>query len=153
MTDTAQTFDPIENAKAMFLDSLESIRIMIASPHSPVSSAVVVSAAPEEINAVTTDDGGVVVTNDYRFSLGDAFVLITAVEINALMQGGGDFRTLLMARLETIGAYTSLTDAQLIRALLARLGGEITLTAADMQAGRRGDALQFDGLTIKLIPA
>ena len=93
------------------------------------------------------------VTNDYRFSLGAASVLITAVEINALMQGGGDFRTLLMSRLETIGAYTSLTDAQLIRALLARLGGEVTLNDNDMRTGRRGDALQFDGLTIKLIPA
>lgn len=148
-TNTVPTDDIVEEAKAAHALMMGGIEAMLTMDG--FAKGLTVESVPAEINVVMDATGGVVVTNDFLFRLGDRSVTITSVEVTALMDGGGHFPTLLLNRLETIDGYVALTDAQIIRALLARLGGEVTLTRDEVAASRAPSSIQSDGLTLKLL--
>lgn len=151
MTDTniVPTPDIVEEAKADFNIMLDGIRHLMTQ--GGFAKGLTIEPVPAEINVAMDAQGGAVITNDFLFSLGDRSVTITAVEVSALMDGGGEFVTLLLSRLEKIDGYLAMNDAQIIRALLARLGGEVTLTRDEVVASRAASSVQFDGLTLKLL--
>lgn len=148
-TNTVPSADIVEEAKAAHDLMMAGIAALLNADG--FAKGLTVESSPAETNVVMDAKGDVVVTNDFLFRLGDRSVAITSVEVAALMDGGGQFVTLLLSRLERIDAYVALTDAQLIRALLARLGGEVTLTRDEVAASRAPSSLQFDGLTVKLL--
>lgn len=148
-TNTVPSADIVEEAKAAHALMMGGIQRLLNQ--NGFAKGLTVESSPAETNVIMDATGGVVVTNDFLFRLGDRSVTITSVEVAALMDGGGQFATLLLSRLERIDAYIALTDAQIIRALLARLGGEVTLTRDEVVASREPSSIQSDGLTLKLL--
>lgn len=151
-TNTVPTADPAEAAINAFVATLAAIRARLASPLSPVDRRVTVTCRPEEVQVAMTPSG-VGVTNDIVFTLGDNSASISHADITAVMNSGGSFFTLMMAKVAEIGGYTAMTDAMIIRALLHRLGGEVTLDEADLTAARAATIIVQDGVTFRVTEA
>lgn len=148
-TNTAPTTDPAEEAINLFVSTLAAIRARLASPLSPVDRRVTVTCHPEEVKPVLTPSG-VEIVNDIVFTLGDRSASISPADIATCEASGGNFFALMMAKVTEIGGYTALTDAMIIRALLHRLGGEVTLDEADLTAARAATIIVQDGVTFRV---
>ena len=145
--------DTVERVKAQWASMLSAIQGHIQNPLSPFDSRIVVTCRPEEVQTSMDAAGDITVTNDIVFTLDGAEQSISADTISDVMDGGGSFNELMASRLAQLGGYVALTDAVLIRVLLARLGGEVVMTPDDVAKARAPSSIQIDGLKIKLIPA
>lgn len=154
MTDTQQVdIDPAAIVQAQAeLDGMIAVLANLLSNASGVPAGVTVRLDPADGVFRMLADGSIEASNDIVIELNGQQARITQAEMASVQVSGGDAMALIRARLDTIGAGP-LSDAQLIRALLAKLGGEATFTAEDMAAARKPSTLQYDGATIKLITA
>lgn len=135
------------------LDELIASMVQVLASTEGVPAGTRVFADPENIHVRMMADGAIAHTNDIVLELGGLQSRITSADIEALMESGGSVGALLMSRLSQIGAANPMNDAQLIRALLAKLDGEVEFTLEDVGAARKPSTLQYDGLKIKLVRA
>ena len=125
--------------------SLDGIRQIIAQS-TGLPSGIEVRLDPEEVQTRMDAAGQLDATNDFVISYRGAEQRITLDDFVA-----HGVHELISDRLIKLGAMHTLTDRQIINALLARLGGEVELTTAEVAAAAMPITLQFDGLKIKLV--
>lgn len=154
MTDTAteDRFDKvtIDAAQAELESTVEALSRLI-SEGTGIPKGVRVSADPAEVVIRMTADGSLGHGNDIILELDGVEARISPTDLDALMESNGSLQQLIMSRLGRIGAVNPLTDAQLIRALLAKLDGSVELTLDEVSAARKPSTIQYDGLKLTLV--